>query len=379
MKHLIRRILREQEREKHQLVSLDIDLDSGWKALQKQNEKKMKEWFDAIEWELLTQGLEIEEEEFEEPQVIKDLNALVKAIEEGKKDNYLMRTKNFKRLNLDKEKLAFWRNHLNKPEVQSVWARAKGKIQKWLDGLEKDDAVVIKEQTPVNTPPLHDEGDGDGTYSNPTKDRESSGNVPLQSYSPNKIHQDGKYMIKSVSKRAFFKAVELLIRMKESAWFDDNSEDLDDNPWYRAKEMDKTLKILGLDNTGIADKVFWAAIDNNEGIEDGSITDYSQLNLRAFKRYTYPMFEEVRVWKTIHWSPEVDAFSEDDAIAEVIYDEDGLYASGEWYDTEGYDEEEVDWESEGTESDGSVEELRVIYPADEGGNLNDVPPIQTEE
>ena len=145
MRSNIKKILREQEREKHQLVSLDIDLDSGWKALQKQNEKKLKDWIDTIEWELLTQGLEIEEEEFEEPQVIKDLNALVKAIEEGKKDNYLMRTKNFKRLNLDKEKLAFWRNHLNKPEVQSVWARAKGKIQKWLDGLEKDSTVAVNE------------------------------------------------------------------------------------------------------------------------------------------------------------------------------------------------------------------------------------------
>lgn len=145
MEELIKKILREEEREKHQSVSLDIDLDSGWKALQQQNEKKMKEWIDAIEWELLTQGLEIEEEEFEEPQVIHDLNALIKAIEEGKKDNYLMRTKNFKRLNLDKEKLAFWRNHLNKPEVQSVWAKAKGKIKNLLDVFKKDDSVALHE------------------------------------------------------------------------------------------------------------------------------------------------------------------------------------------------------------------------------------------
>ena len=109
-------------------VSLPIDSDSPWKALRKQNEKRLKDSIDASIWELITQGLEIEEEEFEEPQVIKDLNALILAIEDGKKDNYLMRTKNFKRLNLDKDKLAFWRNHLNKPEVQSVWAKAKGRI-----------------------------------------------------------------------------------------------------------------------------------------------------------------------------------------------------------------------------------------------------------
>ena len=125
-------------------VSLPIDSDSPWKALRKQNEKRLKDSIDASIWELITQGLEIEEEEFEEPQVIKDLNALILAIEDGKKDNYLMRTKNFKRLNLDKDKLAFWRNHLNKPEVQSVWAKAKGKIKNWLDGGEGD--VASKEE-----------------------------------------------------------------------------------------------------------------------------------------------------------------------------------------------------------------------------------------
>ena len=122
MKHLIRRILQEEEKVK----TLSLKPIDAWSELQKQNAKRLKDSLDAATWELHTHRLEIEEEEFEEPQVIKDLYALIKAIEEGKKDNYLMRTNSFKRLNLDKEKLAFWRNHLNKPEVQSVWAKAKG-------------------------------------------------------------------------------------------------------------------------------------------------------------------------------------------------------------------------------------------------------------
>ena len=143
MRGLIKKILREQEREKMQTVSLPAS--DPWPEFRKQNAKRFKDMIDAADWELFLHGLEIPEEESEEPQVIKDLNALVKAIEEGKKDNYLMRTKNFKRLNLDKDKLTFWRNHLNKPEVQSVWARAKGKIQKWLDGVEGD--VASKKET----------------------------------------------------------------------------------------------------------------------------------------------------------------------------------------------------------------------------------------
>jgi hypothetical protein len=130
MKELIKKILREQE----ETVSLKVK--SAWPELRKQNEKRMRDWIEAAEWELLTQGLEIPEEEFEEPQVIKDLYALIKAIEEGKTDSHLMRTKNFKRLNLDKDKIAYWRNHLDKPEPKSVWVRVKDKIEDWLDGGE---------------------------------------------------------------------------------------------------------------------------------------------------------------------------------------------------------------------------------------------------
>ena len=357
MKHLIRKILREEGKVK--ALSLK-PIDAG-PLLAKQNEKKLKDSIESADWELLVQGLEIPEEEFEEPQVIKDLNALIEAIEEGKNDNYLMRTKNFERLGLDQDKLSFWRNHLNKPETKSVWARTKGKIKNWLGGLDKDSTVVMQEQA---------EG-GTGSWDDPLVNA-TSGDVPLLSYEPNKVrtnHNNGpagpNYTVKPVSKRLFLKAVELLIRMKDSSWFEDNIE-VDDNPWYRTDEMKQTLKILGLSDTGIAPKVFWAAVDNMEGIKGGSITDYNQLTLRAFKTYAYPMFEEARVYKTIYWRPETSAFSEDDATADIIYDEDGLYSSGEWADAEGYDEEENDWESEGAESDGTIFVTGTVYPEEKG-------------
>lgn len=214
---------------------------------------------------------------------------------------------------------------------------------------------------------LREDSPGTGTWSDPLI-TDDSGNVPIQSYAPTRVHEgEGKYVIKPVSKKVFFLAVELLLRMKDSRWFEENSgESLDDSPWYRAQDMNKTLKILGLNDTGIADKVFWAAIDNKEGVEDGSITNYDQLDLRAFRRYMYPMYESVRVFKHISWAPVVEAFDGDDARAEVIYDEDGVYQSGEWYDKEGYEEEEVDWESEGAESDGEIEEVGVVYPEETG-------------
>ena len=215
---------------------------------------------------------------------------------------------------------------------------------------------------------LQEEEKGSGTYSDP-KISNDSGDVPLESYSPKRVRvgvgSNVDYVYKPVSKRLFIKAVELLVRMKDSSWFALNQE-LDDNTWYRADEMKQTLKILGINNTGIADKVFWAAVDNMEGVKDGSITSYEQLDLRAFKSYAYPMYEEARVYKTIYWRPITSAFSEEDAMADIIYDEDGLYNSGEWADEPGYSEEDNDWDSEGANADGDIFLDSVVYPEQKG-------------
>ena len=146
MKNLIKKILREEGKVK----ALSLKPSDPWPEFRKQNAKRLKDALDAAHWELVIQGLEIEEEEFEEPQVIKDLYALIKAIEEGKNDNYLMRTKNFKRLNLDKDKLTFWRDQLKKPEIKSIWARTKDKIKNWLESDEEGDVASKEEKKKVS-------------------------------------------------------------------------------------------------------------------------------------------------------------------------------------------------------------------------------------
>jgi hypothetical protein len=248
--------------------------------------------------------------------------------------------------NLKNQQKQFQQYTLDKPNMKHLIRR-----------ILQDDTVAIQEQT--------DSSGGDGTWEEPAFDNDS-GNVPIQSYEAEKINKgNGRYEIQSVSKRAFFKAVELLIKMKDANWFESNME-LDDNPYYREEEMFSTLKILGIGKSGIGHKVFWAAIDNMKGIQDGTITNYGQLTLRAFRTYRYPMMEQVRVWKLIQWAPEVSAFDEDDARAEVIYDEDGYYHSGEWADKPGYEEEDQDWESEGAEQDGDVEVVETLYPEERG-------------
>ena len=132
--------------ERHQSISLDYDHDSAWKALRKQTQDRMDAYLEAYKWDLLMQSLEIPEEDSPEPQVILDLNAMVAAIEAGKSDRQIMKSKQFKNLKLDKEKLAFWRKQFDKPEIKSIWVRGKDKINNWLKGLAKDEGDVASKE-----------------------------------------------------------------------------------------------------------------------------------------------------------------------------------------------------------------------------------------
>ena len=186
---------------------------------------------------------------------------------------------------------------------------------------------------------------GSGTYSDPIMDT-SSGNVPPQSYDAGSYThtKEGISHTSPVSKIAFFKATELLTKMKDDRWFTQN-EDGGQSTYYRTDDMETPLKVVGINKTGIGDKVFWAALDNKEGLRDGSITNYDQLYLRPFKRYEIPMYETARVYKTISYIPKVNAFSSEDAQNNIMYDEDGMYHSGEWYSEPGYEESDDDWET----------------------------------
>ena len=137
--------------EMHQLVKLDYDTDSAWKAFRKQNEDRMKQYLEDYKWDMLMTYLDIPEEDSEEPQVILDLNAMIAAIEAGKSDRQIMKSKQFKNLKLDKEKLAFWRKQYDKPEIKSIWVRGKDKINNWLKSLGKDGDVASKKETKKGT------------------------------------------------------------------------------------------------------------------------------------------------------------------------------------------------------------------------------------
>jgi hypothetical protein len=208
---------------------------------------------------------------------------------------------------------------------------------------------------------------GDGSWKNPF-DTPTPGNVPTQSYEPRTERKDNKHHIVPVPKIAFFKATELLTKMKDDTWFSEN-EDGGQATYYRGIDMETPLKVVGINRSGVEDKVFWAAFDNREGLRDGSITNYDQLYLRPFKRYEIPMYETARVYKTISYIPKIEAFSSEDAQNNVMYDEDGTFHSGEWYDEPGYEESDDDWETtEGPNPDGDIKQIGIVYDEQQGLN-----------
>ena len=208
---------------------------------------------------------------------------------------------------------------------------------------------------------------GDGSYGDPFT-TPTRGNVPLQSYDPSTERRDDKHYTVPVPKLAFFKATQILTKMKDSAWFSDN-QNPDDTTWYRAEDMATALKVVGINKSGAEDKVFWAAVDNREGLMDGSITNYDELYLRPFKLYEIPMEETARVYKTIQYTPKVKAYSSEDAETNILRDEDGMYQSGEYYDDPSYEEEDNDWETtDGPEPIGDIRQVGIVYDEQQGLN-----------
>ena len=208
---------------------------------------------------------------------------------------------------------------------------------------------------------------GDGSWRNPF-DTPTPGNVPTQSYEPRTERKDNKHHVVPVPKIAFFKATELLTKMKDDTWFSEN-EDGGQATYYRGIDMETPLKVVGINKSGVEDKVFWAAFDNREGLRDGSITNYDQLYLRPFKRYEIPMYETARVYKTISYTPKIEAFSSEDAQNNVMYDEDGTFHSGEWYDDPSYEENDDDWETtDGPNPEGDIKQIGIVYDEQQGLN-----------
>ena len=72
----------------------------------------------------------------------------------------------------------------------------------------------------------------------------SPGNVPPNSYMGHTYNQETKkYYKPSIAKSIFFKATQILCKMKDGSWFTQN-EDRGENLWERQKRYEYTSKSI---------------------------------------------------------------------------------------------------------------------------------------
>ena len=165
------------------------------------------------------------------------------------------------------------------------------------------------------------------------------------------------------SKSLFFKVVKQLVSSDPGGVLGMDASSYDD----RSYEMDSVLKLFGLSTNyeTLTNKIFWAANDNQEGIEDGSINSFDELKLRPYKKYRVECSETWTEHVYYNWAPIVEAYSDDDAMNMVYHDDDGYYQHYEWENEPGFERDVGDSDSDGKEVDdvveiGIVNESRII-------------------
>ena len=146
------------------------------------------------------------------------------------------------------------------------------------------------------------------------------------------------------SKALFFKVVKQLVLSDPGGVLNAEDSSYDD----RSYEMDNVLKLFGFTTNyqTLTNKIYWAAFDNQEGIEGGSINSFDELTLRQYKKYRVECSESWTEHVYYNWAPIVEAYSEDDAMNMVYYDDDGYYQYYEWENEPGFERDVGDSDSD---------------------------------
>lgn len=168
-----------------------------------------------------------------------------------------------------------------------------------------------------------------------------------------------KYSKQAITKVMFTKGVKLIVKYNSLSEIDDIIDN-GQSPYDRAYDIVKWTKLIGINanSEGLNSKILWAAKDNYDGIKNGSITSYDQLELRPLLTFKTKMFEDLREYKTVYWTVETDDFSAEDTENRIMYDDDGAYS----YWEQGIDDEEThETDSEDRGTSEPPEEIGIVF------------------
>tara|TARA_R110002012_G_scaffold140927_3_gene298659 strand:- start:5283 stop:7001 length:1719 start_codon:yes stop_codon:yes gene_type:complete len=161
----------------------------------------------------------------------------------------------------------------------------------------------------------------------------------------------------------FFQIVKRIV-LKES-W--KNLDELKDPSelYYRDTLIEKYSKLFGMKSSdfqstpdSIQHAIFWAAVDNYDDIEDGTITKFEQLKLRPLLTFDVDMKSDETEFVDYRWTiAGIKGYSENDVEMEVQENEDGAYDWWEYEGDKGFSREVVD---SGERQDWGVEVVRKV-------------------
>ena len=147
----------------------------------------------------------------------------------------------------------------------------------------------------------------------------------------------------------FFKIVQGIVKYINYDKLKDQIEP--DELWERVKLIKDVTKLYGMggkseviDSDGLIHAMFWAAIENYDGIKDGTITNFSQLEVRPLKSYEVKMWSTEDEYVDYNWTVTAQGYDENDVWSEVRVNEDGLYDWWEWENKPGFNREVADSE-----------------------------------
>ena len=163
--------------------------------------------------------------------------------------------------------------------------------------------------------------------------------------------------------KTFYSIVELLVKEKELVeWMEMTGQYQTDYELTRIEAINPISKLFGKTFTndllpgyvdGMANKLYWAVIDNYEDIKSGEIDEFKYLTLRNSKLYRLDLSETMQEHRTYIWTVRVLGYDKNDVTSTVLENNDSQYDAWEYdYET---DDEEVN-DRDGIEIDEITEE-----------------------
>jgi len=197
----------------------------------------------------------------------------------------------------------------------------------------------------------------------PEDDQSNTGSVSAGTYRKYNVDKgEWDEITPTINAKLFWAVVKQMVinhDEKEFIKFSEMSGNYD--PYDRYKEFEPTLKLFGLnDNDSDPDsmfsKIFHTAVENYNGIIDGTIQSFNGLDLPEAKKYEVYMRQTVSEYVEYTWKIPMTAYSADDAEAEVETDEDGMYVWYEWDNSNGFHKEYLEEDSQ----ERDVEAVREV-------------------